>query len=83
MRNPTVRNIILGRIERDGSVDMTPQQIVREFLENNDYTGLCYPEEECGCNIDDLFWAECCPNMKCRAGYARESGVYMKQEVRK
>jgi len=43
--------------------------IVQEWLEENDYDGLCRPEEECGCFLCDLVpccadFSECVPGKK-------------------
>lgn len=35
---------------------LTIEEIVKRYLKDNGYDGLAYPEEECGCSIDDL----CC-----------------------
>ncbi len=33
---------------------MTVLEIVRKYLEENGYDGLCNPELECGCGLSDL-----------------------------
>lgn len=35
--------------------DISPQQFIREYLENNNYDGLFNPEGDCACENDDLF----------------------------
>lgn len=43
--------------------------MVKEYLEQNDYEGLCSPGNECACAMDDLMpcGGECA--MDCEAGY--------------
>lgn len=36
---------------------MTVKEIIKEYLTKNGFDGLCSPEHECGCNIEDLV---CC-----------------------
>lgn len=43
--------------------------ILKEYLQENGYDGLCNPEAECGCLIDDLcpcnsYMLECVPGYK-------------------
>lgn len=38
---------------------MTVQDIIKEYLKAHGYDGLCLPEEECGCRIDDLMPGPC------------------------
>jgi len=33
---------------------MTVKEIILDYLKNNNYDGLCNPDIECGCGIDDL-----------------------------
>jgi len=35
-------------------VDKTVEEIVKEWLVNHGYDGLCSPDESCGCGVDDL-----------------------------
>jgi hypothetical protein len=43
--------------------------IVRQYLRREKYDGLCDPDNQCGCLVDDL--APCCPGEigGCRPGY--------------
>lgn len=51
---------------------MTVLEIVREYLKENGYDGLCNPELECGCGLDDL--APCGEmGMDCEPAYVAES----------
>lgn len=45
--------------------------IARKWLKDNGYDGLCLPEEECGCSLEDFMpCGE--PSLKCEAGcYAK------------
>lgn len=47
----------------------TIEEMVHEYLIQHDYDGLCYPEDDCGCGLDDLFPCGYSSN-KCRAAYA-------------
>ncbi|MFW6130803.1 MAG: hypothetical protein ACOC56_06415 [Atribacterota bacterium] len=40
---------------------MTVVQIVKKYLEENNYDGLCNPTGECGCDLNDLVpcWGIC------------------------
>jgi hypothetical protein len=42
--------------------------IIKLYLKENGYDGLCHPETDCGCEIDDLIP---CSNLNeyCEAGY--------------
>ena len=33
---------------------MTVKELLRDWLDNSGYVGLCNPDIECGCGIDDL-----------------------------
>jgi len=33
---------------------VTVKEIIVKYLKDNGYEGLCYPDIECGCSIDDL-----------------------------
>lgn len=45
-------------------------QIVKDWLENNGYDGLCHPDYECGCQLNDLMpCGDPCSN--CVAGRKR------------
>lgn len=42
--------------------------ILKKWLKENDYDGLCLPEEECGCSLDDFMpCGE--PSPRCEAGH--------------
>ncbi|RLC38217.1 hypothetical protein DRH27_02825 [Candidatus Falkowbacteria bacterium] len=48
---------------------MTVKEIVKKYLQDNEYDGLC--NTDCGCTIDDLI--PCCENSDdCLAGYKSE-----------
>jgi hypothetical protein len=52
---------------------MTILEIVREYLKANGYDGLCNPDAECGCVLDDLM--PCSePGMECQAGHRVKPG---------
>jgi len=46
----------------------TVKDIVKEWLTTNHWSGLC--GDECGCDVDDLFPCEACPD-ECWPGYRR------------
>lgn len=50
---------------------MTPTliEMVHEWLHDHGYEGLCNPDAECGCDIDDLMPCGCPNEDDCRAGY--------------
>lgn len=37
---------------------MTVKEILTKWLSNNGYSGLCHPESECGCGLEDLIVCE-------------------------
>lgn len=47
--------------------------ILKDWLKKNGYDGLCYPEEECGCLLEDL--APCIqPSLlNCKAGHKEKA----------
>jgi hypothetical protein len=47
---------------------MNIEEIVRTYLKTNGYDGLCLPEQECGCRIDELFPCGDAPS-NCQAGH--------------
>jgi len=52
--------------------------IIKTWLEDNGYDGLCDPDNECGCHIDDFMpCGE--PSIHCEAGHQedapKDSGV--------
>jgi len=52
-------------------MDITVSNMIIEYLNNNKYEGLCCPEKDCGCGLDDL--APCEENiMKCYPAYKCE-----------
>jgi len=51
---------------------MTLEDIVRDWLLDHGYDGLCYPEEECGCGINDLMPCGQ-PSLNCVAGHRIEA----------
>jgi hypothetical protein len=56
-------------------------EIVREHLRREGFDGLCYPDIDCGCVLDDF--APCGePSLEyCRAGYAHANGgVFSERE---
>ena len=54
---------------------MDVKEIIKEYLEKNDFTGLL--SDHCGCEIDDLIPCDGCCSM-CEPGYKinDESGEY-------
>ena len=42
--------------------------IIIKYLQDNGYDGLVYPDNECGCSLDDLCPCDCL-NTSCKAGY--------------
>ena len=49
--------------------------MVEAYLTTHGYDGLCNPEHECGCGIDDI--APCDHLGECYAAYARDGGFYL------
>ncbi len=51
---------------------MDCKSIVIEWLKNNGADGLCHPDDECGCGLDDDF-AACCdgPRPGCKPAKMR------------
>lgn len=51
---------------------MTINEILKEWLQDHEYNGLCFPDFECGCGIDDLMpCGE--PNPRCEPGHFVDS----------
>lgn len=50
---------------------MEIREIVKDWLEENGYTGLCDTYGECACTLDDLMFCDC-PAITCKAGYITE-----------
>ena len=58
-----------------GGIKITVLDMVRDYLEEHNYDGLCLPDQECGCSIDDL--APCGDiNEKCRPAYFHSNGMF-------
>lgn len=52
------------------SKDGTPvKEIVAEWLRANHYDGLCNPDGECGCGLDDLMSCQCIDERNCVCAY--------------
>lgn len=48
-------------------------EMAKHYLQTRGYEGLCYPDFDCGCDIDDL--APCCEmTERCQAAWRTESG---------
>ncbi len=48
---------------------MKVKEIIENYLKENGYSGLCYPEEDCGCQLEDLYpCSSDCP-LDCQPGY--------------
>lgn len=47
---------------------MTLKEIVKQWLEENGYDGLCNPDDECGCVLED-FMSCGEPGEHCEAGH--------------
>lgn len=45
----------------------TVKEIVKKWLIDNKYDGLCDPDYECGCEVNDLMPCDM-PNVDCMAG---------------
>lgn len=55
---------------------MTPTalEIIKKYLVDRNYAGLCNPDLECGCEVDNL--APCCSDFSdCKPGYKAPAGV--------
>lgn len=61
---------------------MNIEEIVTDWLKKNGYTGLCAPDLECGCRLEDLMY--CSNNIEvtaCEAGYEHSDGsVYLEMQ---
>jgi hypothetical protein len=54
---------------------MNVAEILRKYLENNNFDGLCNSDLECGCELDDLF--PCDENAQdCKPGFKIDSEEY-------
>lgn len=50
---------------------ITVEAIIKEWLSANGYAGLCNPDSDCGCSIEDF--APCCSSMQdCYPAYELE-----------
>lgn len=50
---------------------MSIKEIIVQYLEAHGYDGLCNPDQECGCFLQDIFPCDM-PNVDdCRAGHKR------------
>ena len=52
-------------------------EIVAEYLIVNDYDGLCMPDMECGCGVDDLRPCGECLCL-CEPAYKHSDGLFYK-----
>lgn len=51
---------------------MDLHEIVKEWLVENGYDGLCHSDSECGCSVDDFM--PCSePNQFCEAGHQEKA----------
>ena len=58
--------------------ETTVKTIVEDYLKRNKYDGLCHPDIECGCGIDDL--VPCVYNCEnCQPAYKRDEGYFLKK----
>jgi hypothetical protein len=50
---------------------MNIEKIIRQFLIDNGYDGLCNPDSECGCSIEDDDLFGCAPDIRldCQPAY--------------
>jgi hypothetical protein len=62
---------------------MNAIEILESWLKERGYDGLCYPEEECGCQIGDLMpCSSYCGH--CQPGYLHKGGLmYLEPEQEK
>ena len=49
---------------------MNGKEIIQDWLKEHGYDGLCLPDDDCGCVIDDLVPCDSDPCL-CRAGKKR------------
>jgi hypothetical protein len=65
---------------------MDIKEIIKEYLEQHGYEGLCCPETGCGCEINDLFpfangIVNYCSSLECIPGYLHSDGlIYAEKE---
>lgn len=45
------------------------REIVAQWLRENHYDGLCNPDGECGCGLDDLMPCQCINERECVCAY--------------
>jgi hypothetical protein len=71
MENPSVMEIISEHLETGGT-GFTVEQIVKEYLQENEFDGLFCPGE-CACSLKDgLFQCGNGDCRECQAGYRKE-----------
>lgn len=53
---------------------MTCKEIILDYLKTNNYDGLCNPDIDCGCGIDDFYTEKLidCFISDCQPAYKRE-----------
>jgi len=62
---------------------MNVNEIIESWLKKRGYDGLCYPEEECGCQIGDLMPCDSYCG-ECQPGYLHKDGLmYLAPEEEK
>jgi len=47
---------------------MTVKEIILNYLEDNNFDGLCRSDLGCGCGLDNMFWCDAL-NEKCECAY--------------
>lgn len=57
---------------------MKCKDIIKNWLRENGYDGLCHPEYECGCGLDDFM--PCCEDLgECEPAYKDGDGYYLEK----
>lgn len=55
---------------------MSIEEIIRKYLTDNNFDGLFNEDEDCGCEVDDLFpCVDCCHLRYCEPGYKHKGGT--------